>query len=455
MIDCLTSQIIPANPDISGYGIRVAIYIQNLLSFIPAFYALLDGKISEKELEVVEKQSTTILITAFAVLISAMVQAATFGLYSFHTSIILSLSWMNNTNTFIYFLLYIHHKIDSELGDKRVVPRWSAWFYHVLNPFGMRGKSAKGHDAEASSMIDHNNQLFLRFGRTKRNPLGSLHATRSQREKRKWPVRVVAYDPLRSSSSSLPDWARACWSLLRRKFVLVLGSLHLTAMAALGIWMWSSPSRYEATQANRLNLTSDKIPLQCTNTTLLGVDIPLTSAALNRTSLVFYSVFLAPCLNLVVPAVFFLLLFMRYEHSYFDSTTSLFVNALVFVITKPIARIIIFMKPVWPILTGLSFLLAINIVFIIDIETTIKRAIPYQDATDESNWTFGQTLALLLLVLPMRDVYDYIKESREAEYAAQCTEDIKHAVKWEDLDLLHKAILHAGDVNVYIDGMFV
>jgi hypothetical protein len=151
MIDCLTSQIIPANPDISGYGVRVAIYIQNLLSFIPAFYALLDGKISEKELQVVEKQSTTILITAFAVLISAMVQAGTFGLYSFHTSIILSLSWMNNTNTFIYFLLYIHHKIGLDQGPKRVPPRWSAWFYHVVNPFGICKKNTEDHEAETSS----------------------------------------------------------------------------------------------------------------------------------------------------------------------------------------------------------------------------------------------------------------------------------------------------------------
>jgi hypothetical protein len=151
MIDCLTSQIIPANPDIAGYGVRVAIYIQNLLSFIPAFYALLDGKISEKELQVVEKQSTTILITAFAVLISAMVQAGTFGLYSFHTSIILSLSWMNNTNTFIYFLLYIHHKIGPDQGEKRVPPQWLAWFYHVVKPFGLCREITKDHDVEAPS----------------------------------------------------------------------------------------------------------------------------------------------------------------------------------------------------------------------------------------------------------------------------------------------------------------
>jgi hypothetical protein len=149
MTDC--TLVIPANPDISGVGVRVAIYIQTLLSFIPAFYALLDGKISTKELETIEKQSTTILITAFAVLISAMVQAATFGLYSFHTSIILSLSWMNNTNTFIYFLLYIHHKTHLDQEMEKVLPRWTAWFDHMVKPFGFRRTSV--HDAEASSSI--------------------------------------------------------------------------------------------------------------------------------------------------------------------------------------------------------------------------------------------------------------------------------------------------------------
>jgi hypothetical protein len=148
--------VIPANPDISGVGVRIAIYIQNLLSFFPAFYALLDGKISEKELETVEKQSTTILITAFAVLISAMVQAATYGLSSFHTSIILNLSWMNNTNTFIYFLLYIHHKSDPERGVERVEPRWSAWRDHILRTLRLGAESK--YDAETE---------FL-------NPLGEL-----------------------------------------------------------------------------------------------------------------------------------------------------------------------------------------------------------------------------------------------------------------------------------------
>jgi hypothetical protein len=268
------------------------------------------------------------------------------------------------------------------------------------------------------------------------------------------------------------DWAWTCWSLLRRKFVLVLGSLHLTAMAALGLWMWSSPYRYEATQARHLNLTTDMIPLPCTNTTLFGSSIPLTSGALNGTSLVFYSIFLAPCLNLIVPAVFFLLLFMRYGDSSADSTipskqkassdnhtarrkspntSSLFVNG-VFVITKAVIRFMRSVKAVWPIFTGLLMLLMINIVFIVDIESTIHRAIQYQKAKDELQWTFGQTLSLLLLILPIRDVFDYIKESREAEYAQECTKRLEAAVKGRNIDLLREAAKRADNVHAYIDG---
>jgi hypothetical protein len=134
---------IPANPDISGIGVRVAIYIQNLLSFPPAFYALWnDWKVQKHELETEEKQSTSILITAFAVLISTIVQTRTLVLSSFHALIILDLSWMNNMNVFIYFLLYIHHKSYPENGNG-IEPKWSSWIKHLREIF-QPAKSALG-----------------------------------------------------------------------------------------------------------------------------------------------------------------------------------------------------------------------------------------------------------------------------------------------------------------------
>ncbi|KAJ7223865.1 hypothetical protein B0H12DRAFT_972309, partial [Mycena haematopus] len=116
-------------PEISGIGVRVAIYAQNLLSFIPAISALTDGEVATYELDAVKDQSTTILITAFGILISAMVQAQTLGLPNFHANIVLNLSWMNNTNTFIYFLLYVQNK--SQLGPQRIKSDLVSWFNHV------------------------------------------------------------------------------------------------------------------------------------------------------------------------------------------------------------------------------------------------------------------------------------------------------------------------------------
>ncbi|KAJ7262804.1 hypothetical protein C8J57DRAFT_1009108, partial [Mycena rebaudengoi] len=105
-------------PDISGIGVRAAIYAQNLLGFVPALSALWDGRVASYELEAVETQSTTMLITAFAILIAAMVQVHIQALSIFHASIILNLSWMSNTNTFIYFLLYIQRR--SQLGPHQI-----------------------------------------------------------------------------------------------------------------------------------------------------------------------------------------------------------------------------------------------------------------------------------------------------------------------------------------------
>ncbi|KAG6881561.1 hypothetical protein C0993_000950 [Termitomyces sp. T159_Od127] len=69
-----------ANPDVSGIGVRIAIYAQNLLSFVPALWALKDGRITPTQLDELEKQSTNILITAFAILILTVIQAHNHGI---------------------------------------------------------------------------------------------------------------------------------------------------------------------------------------------------------------------------------------------------------------------------------------------------------------------------------------------------------------------------------------
>jgi hypothetical protein len=164
--------VIPADPDIAGIGVRAATYAQNFLSFIPAFFALWDRKIELNELKMVEKQSTTILITAFAILISAVIQSRTFGLSSYHAAIILDLSWMNNTNTFVYFLLYIHHKSDPERGDEQILPKWAGWYTHLWNILRLRTISSdhESRSAGGSGRRSRLKHLFTSSQRSEERP---------------------------------------------------------------------------------------------------------------------------------------------------------------------------------------------------------------------------------------------------------------------------------------------
>lgn len=96
--------------DIAGIGVRIAIYVQNILVFFPVIWNVVDGYVSKSELESIEKQSIAILVIAFAILIATIVQARAFGMSNFHAAVVLDLSWMNNICTFVWFLLYLHHR---------------------------------------------------------------------------------------------------------------------------------------------------------------------------------------------------------------------------------------------------------------------------------------------------------------------------------------------------------
>jgi hypothetical protein len=142
--------LIPANPDIAGIGVRVAIYVQNFLSFVPAFYAIMnDGRVDEQELRTTRNISITILVTAFSILISAIVQARSYGLSAFHASIILNLSWMNNTNTFIYFILWVHHRTHAPDGIKTT---WTAWKKYIQRQLGWTSLPQDRDGARAGSI---------------------------------------------------------------------------------------------------------------------------------------------------------------------------------------------------------------------------------------------------------------------------------------------------------------
>jgi hypothetical protein len=153
----MADRCIPANPDISGIGVRTAIYAQNLLCFAPVVAHLWDGKVSADEMKGVKDQSIGMLSIAFAILISAIIQAkstTSTSITNFHAAIVLDLSWMNNTSTFIWFLLYAHHRSKAS-SDNEVIPATlSDWSKALLSPVNHlvtgKGKASRDQDEKTA-----------------------------------------------------------------------------------------------------------------------------------------------------------------------------------------------------------------------------------------------------------------------------------------------------------------
>jgi membrane protein YdbS with pleckstrin-like domain len=96
-----------------------------------------------------------------------------------------------------------------------------------------------------------------------------------------------------------------------------------------------------------------------------------------------------------------------------------------------------------PAALGLLFLLAIDVVFLVSIETTIS----HHDVTEENKWTFGQTLAVLLLALPVRDVVDFVIHGRHEKRRERCNKALEDALNRGEVDEVRKAVRYA-DIRV-------
>ncbi|KAJ7340646.1 hypothetical protein DFH08DRAFT_874942 [Mycena albidolilacea] len=331
------------NTDISGIGVRSATYAQNLLSFLPAFWALLDGEVDENELATLETQSTTILLSAFALLFSTIIQAQSQGLDSFHATIVLNLSWMNNTNTFIYMLLLLHRKIWNTLPAD-----WTA-------------------RSVARAL----------FGRKNRAGHPSADTETSQSP---------------STGHLPPTSPRASWSeWIPFDHVILIGALHLSFMGALGIWVWIHPGSFGISSSCPSGSVS-----------LFANDIPIESGALRVFSLLVYGAVLLPYFNLVLPVA---LIFGPYFGYLLQKTGQETPKTTAVDEARKAAT-------AWGVRVGLLVLFIINAFFIVDTELSIARNESRQEDQD-GVWTFGQTLALILLLLPLRDAVENILQRSE------------------------------------------
>ncbi|KAJ7703479.1 hypothetical protein B0H14DRAFT_3647368 [Mycena olivaceomarginata] len=190
------------------------------------------------------------LAIAFAILISCIIEATTTnitgqGLTRFHAAVILNLSWMNNTSTWIWFLLYAHRLTKPDPREKKapndderepVLAMWSAWGLILLSPL-RRPTEAKAGSSDTPSGV-----------------------------------------------------VQRAWYLVSQKPVLTIGSLHLSLMAAIGLWLWSDPSKFGTP------ITGCDPSL-----TVVGGAVPFSTPGLRIFSLAIYSVLVIPGLNLVPP----------------------------------------------------------------------------------------------------------------------------------------------------------
>jgi hypothetical protein len=348
-----------ANPDITGVGVRIAIYVQNLLCFAPVLVYLVDGRISRDELKGVKGQSIAMLAIAFAILISTVVQAKGAGgtptINSYHTAIVLNLSWMNNTSTWIWFILYVHHRTKT---DTEPTPAsWTAWYNIIRAPLV---QLLTGREGRTTSSVSRSDDFAFEDLKPAAPP--------------PWTRWVPAYYT-----------AKHIWQFAAAEIVLTLGSIHLSLMAGIGIWLWLDHGRFGASMHCDPSLT------------VIGWNLHLSSQPLRIISLTMYFLLLVPGFNLVPPFIFFLALHIGYNKlrpTICDAFKSAFPRR------KPTSSTAKFPRPSAHtafLIVGLACLVLINVLLILDIEKTLGRNKHFQANSQDNEWGFGQVLGLFLL----------------------------------------------------------
>lgn len=235
---------------------------------------------------------------------------------------------------------------------------------------------------------------------------------------------------------------------LFRRVALLFGSLHLTLMAALGIWLWSKPQTFGKADST--------CTIEFANLAILGARVPFGSNALRIFSLAFYSAFLLPGFNLFLPMLLFLSIFICHHHYQPDEAPPTPVPSRLPSRFRrgtseskyPSTRTRRLHSSAFPVWVGLAFLLVINIVFIVDIELTLHRNRDLQ-AQGEAEWGFGQVLAVLLLFMPLRDLVEMIVARRQKLITAH---EWREAILLRNTGKIHALVKAGVDPNVRAGG---
>lgn len=318
-----TQPCIDSNPDISGVGVRVSIYVQALVNLAAITMFSADGVISKNEQHIINAGSNNIFITGCAILAAAIVQQRTYGLSVYHTLIILNLGWINGL---------------------------SGIFSVMINPFDSAIENLKTNDGSKREGVQ-----------------GAVQ--RSQ------------------SSQKSPSESETPINLL------MISAAQLTFLGAVGVWFWA---KVESFDKNQSECTPE------TFLTLFGRDLFVTNQTLRKVSIAVYAIAAAPFINIIAlliailpPAVILMLIlkacFSRFQNKGYNEYRR-------------------FTFLAWVI--SIAFL---EIAFVVNTEVMIARS-RRMVKEGEADWTFGQVLAMFMIIFPvfevLKGVYRSFKEGK-------------------------------------------
>jgi hypothetical protein len=163
-----------------------------------------------------------------------------------------------------------------------------------------------------------------------------------------------------------------------------LACAHLSAMAGLGIWVWVRMTAFDDQ-----SLCTPEIM-----TSIFGHGIPVRSRPLSITSIVIYSITALPGINLMILVVLFILALMLVL-SLLEATV-LLIRVRRGWDPSPFARKLAFVG-------GPSLGAFLVLLFVVDTELMIRKNRGLVTEA-ESLWSFGQTLAMLMIMLPLVEV---------------------------------------------------
>ncbi|PPR04324.1 hypothetical protein CVT24_013397 [Panaeolus cyanescens] len=446
-VTCL-GYTIPPNPDISGIGVRTAIYLQSLLCIIPAIISLCNSRLSKDDLEFVRAQSMTGITLSLAMLISATCQALVeeTGLAPYHLNVVLSVCLVASWNLGVYGVM------KTWMGQRKLK--------------GTRGREGAGRrivDSCTSVNVDQE-AAGIEAGSAADND--QIVAPRPRFSKQTSHVGRI--------ESSLIKILRILHEILSYR---TLAILNTALLASLGLWFWSNPYTFGVGPHDPRSidcvslfvfpeLSNGAKPAQAQNQTQTqpthavdvdvafeGFGVPLSSKSLQGTNLTLYALF---CVGLVWDAV---VCFWGVDHArvwrlLYDRFFMRSVNCLRS-LKVPSGKIchrksgddggerkdviddsnlesgsVLTDKRQdhspsnpkherragrWKTFTSLvSILILITFqgAFIASIETTLRmnRHIRSSGGDEEEQWGFGQVLALVMMITPLRDTVEYVSK---------------------------------------------